>query len=288
MAPSTVDDAELRCRRQEHLVHEPHVQRAVASIAPRAPPAVTDDLPDLQELVVWTTQDFSRPAPLLAKARTVVGRAARAAVSRLPAGVRRCLVDCYHGWQDRETLHTYEIDVAAELRPAPRPPRGIELATAGSLAALLDERGGHFARRKHDLMIARIDEPDEYPLLIVDDDGTVAGYCHLATADNLNERIGHRVRVGDDAVYLYDSRVFDDRRRRGLHAMSIAERLRIAHDLGRDRALTTISDPNVASRRSYAAFGARPVHLLVHVPRLGRTFALPARGRGGPASSTGA
>lgn len=243
--------------------------------------------PDPQELVVWTMQDFSRPVPLLVKARAVVGRAARAVVSRMPDGFRRRLVDGYHAWLDRETLHTYEIDVASALRPSPTPPRGIVPATPDDLAALLDRRGGQFGRRKHDLMLARVDQSDEHPMLIVDDDGTVAGYCHLATADNFNERIGHRVRVGDDAVYLYDDRVFDDRRRRGLHATSIAERLRLAHDLGRGRALTTISDPNVASRRSYEAFGARPVHLLVHVPRLGRTFALPARGRGGPASPTG-
>ena len=200
---------------------------------------------------------------------------------RLPTSVGTWLT----GLGDRlrpEYLHTYAVALSGVPRTAEE--RGYRLVEA--TAENLDETKAQymeFSRRKHAILKDRLASGDEKCWLIVDADGEVTGYCHMAFTTQVNDRINHTVEVGPTQVYLYDDHVFKGHRRRGYHSFSIARRLELARDMGRTEALTTISDGNVASIASYTRLGFRPRRRLVAFPGLHRTLSLPARRSGSPA-----
>lgn len=175
-----------------------------------------------------------------------------------------------------EVLYLYSLPTVAGV--GFHNPQGYALvdATMDNLAAMHEAQPRQFPERKLKILQGRVGSDVEHCYLIVTGEGDLAGYCHMTTADNVNELIGHRVEVGPADVYLYDARVFQDYRRQGLHAFSIARRLQMAADMGRSRALTVISTVSVASINSYGHFSARLDRRLVYMPRLHRTLDLPA------------
>lgn len=178
-----------------------------------------------------------------------------------------------------ETLTTYSLDTAAgDGFPNPH---GLSLheATVDNLAEMKASHPREFTNRKYAILADRVGVTDERCYLIADGDGTWCGYSHMATTDNLNERIGHLVEVGPSDVYLFDSHVFRAHRRMGLHTFSIARRMQLAGADGRSRAWTTITSTNEASIASFAQFGLRPERWLVHLHTTGTTLDLPARSR---------
>ena len=132
---------------------------------------------------------------------------------------------------------------------------------------------------KYRVLLDRLEQTTERCYVIQDEQGAVYGYAHMALDDHINTRISHRVRVSDSQVYLFDDHIFKPHRRRGLHAYSIASRLRLAASMGRAEAITTISRTNTASIASYQRFGTRQTSTLVYFPLVRRTVALPAADR---------
>ena len=132
---------------------------------------------------------------------------------------------------------------------------------------------------KYQVLVDRLKQTTERCYVIEDEQGAVYGYAHMALDDHVNTRINHLVRVSESQVYLFDDHIFKPHRRRGLHAFSIASRLRIAASIGKSQAITIISRPNTASIASYQKFGSRPTSTLVYFPLLRRTVALPVADR---------
>jgi GNAT superfamily N-acetyltransferase len=137
---------------------------------------------------------------------------------------------------------------------------------------------GELKATKHRILRERLASPTEECWIIVDGDGSPAGYCHLAYASTVNERIHRTVNVerGRQA-YFFDDYVFKAHRGKGLHALSLARRCETAAQRGITEGITTITRKNTASLRSYGKLGLRRTAVLVHVPILGRTFRAPGR-----------
>lgn len=176
-----------------------------------------------------------------------------------------------------ETLNTYALDTEAGLSHPNPGGYTLHEASDDNLAEMKATHPDEFRDRKYGILRDRVGSGDETCYLVADGAGTWCGYCHMATTDNVNERINHLVPVGPTDVYMFDSHVFTDHRRRGLHTFAIARRLQLAHERGRTRALTTITSTNTASVASFEQFGLRRLRWLVHVPDLNLTLDLPAR-----------
>ena len=137
---------------------------------------------------------------------------------------------------------------------------------------------GELKAAKFKILRARLGSPDEACWIILDGAGTPAGYCHLAYASTVNERINHPVVVeaGSEA-YFFDDYVFKAHRGKGLHTLSLARRCEIASERGIDTGLTTITRKNTASLRSYGKLGLHRAAVLLHVPALKQTVRLRRR-----------
>lgn len=181
-----------------------------------------------------------------------------------------------------EVLYTYAFPThhpdAAISQPAPdndAPRRDLVPADKEQLQALGRQYRRELSRHKQGLLVQRLREPGQHCWVILADDGTPAGYCHLATQSTLNARINHMVRVAPHQAYFYDDYVFKKHRGKGLHTFATARRSEIAAAKGITEGLTTITSSNAPSIASYAKFGAVRRQTLVFLPLLGRTIRLP-------------
>lgn len=178
-------------------------------------------------------------------------------------------------WRRREVLDTFVFPVRGP-GPSPDPARRLEDATERVLTQMRRDYPQDLTERKHGLLVARLANPADHTLIIRDEEGEACGYCHLTYGDTVNERINLRLRVRPHQAYFWDDHLFMVHRRRGLHAYSIARRLELIAKDDRTQGLTMISRGNVASRASYAAFGARRTRQHVYLKKLRRTVTLPA------------
>jgi len=153
--------------------------------------------------------------------------------------------------------------------------RDLVRADKEQLQALGRQYRRELSRHKQRLLVQRLREPGQSCWIILDDDGTPAGYCHLATQSTLNARINHMVTVAPHQAYFYDDFVFKQHRGHGLHTFATARRCEIAAAKGITEGLTTITKSNTPSIASYAKFGAQRRQTLVYLPLLGRTLRLP-------------
>lgn len=131
--------------------------------------------------------------------------------------------------------------------------------------------------RKYDILASRIDSEQDTCWFIRAANGKLVGYCHVSWSDTVNGRINHKVTVAPNQAYFFDSYVVRQDRQKGYHSFAIRERLRLLAERGIDEGITTISDTNANSLRSYRGFDPQPVLKLLYVPSLGRTFARKAR-----------
>lgn len=177
-----------------------------------------------------------------------------------------------------EVLDLYSVPVAGP-RPPTDPRRFLEEATADVLTQMGEAHPQELDERKLGMLLERLDHPADRTLVIRDETGQPCGYCHVTVGDTENARIRYAVPVLPQQCYLWDDQVFVAHRRRGLHAFSIARRLELLAEEGRTEALTIISRRNLASRTSYAAFGASRRRVLLHLPLCRRTVALPTARR---------
>ncbi|WP_109473112.1 GNAT family N-acetyltransferase [Ornithinimicrobium cavernae] len=178
-------------------------------------------------------------------------------------------------WRRREILDLYTFPVHGP-GPAADTSRSLEDATAEVLDLMREAYPKDFNARKHQLLLDRLTHPADRTLIIRDEHGEACGYCHITDENTENARIRLPIKVSARQAYLWDDQVFARHRRRGLHAFSIARRLELLAEQGRTEALTIISRPNEASRRSYGAFGLRRRRVLIYLPALKRTFSVPA------------
>jgi GNAT superfamily N-acetyltransferase len=176
-----------------------------------------------------------------------------------------------------ERLHTYarptqgvvlhDRTEAYELLEAT--PQLLDEARAGLPAILTD--------RKHAILADRLAGGVERVFLARDADGTWLGWSHMVRGSGPNTRIHHTLRLRPDEVYLYDDAVDPRQRRRGVHTFMILRRMELAAQEGCTRAVTTITDRNRPSIRSYKKLGFEGRSSLFHLPALGRSVELPLR-----------
>lgn len=131
--------------------------------------------------------------------------------------------------------------------------------------------------RKYAILAARIDSEQDSCWFISAANGKLVGYCHVSWSDTVNGRINHKVKVEPNQAYFFDSYVVRQDRHKGFHTFAIRERLRLMAERGVEEGITTISDKNAASLRSYRRFDPQPVLRLVYLPPLGRTITRKAR-----------
>lgn len=119
--------------------------------------------------------------------------------------------------------------------------------------------------RKYEQLRERIGAPDITAYLILDADGTWAGYCHLAYRRFDDRYLNHVVRLRRRQALFVDDAVFRTHRRRGLHTFSVQRRRELARERGMRTGLVVINDKNTASIASYRHVGIRPVRRLYFV-----------------------
>lgn len=178
-------------------------------------------------------------------------------------------------WRGWEVLDSYSFPVDGPGPPA-NPVWSLEDARAEDLRLMRETYPRDLEERKCGILFDRLNQHADRTLVTREENGEPCGYCHLGTGDTENARIRYAVQVLPHQGYLWDDHVFVAHRRRGLHAFSLARRLELLADDGRTEALTIISRPNLASRTSYAAFGAVRQRVLCHLPALHRTVTMPA------------
>lgn len=176
-----------------------------------------------------------------------------------------------------ERLHTYSRSTR-EVDPG-RLPGDYELVVA--TPELLDQARAALPKilteRKYGILADRIAGGREQVFLVRDGHGTWMGWCHVIRGSGPNTRINHTLRLRPDEVYLYDDQVDPRYRRRGVHTFMILRRLQLAAEEGCSRAVTTITDRNKASIRSYKKLGFTGRSNLFYLPALGRAVELPLR-----------
>lgn len=175
-----------------------------------------------------------------------------------------------------ELLYSFTFPTAGQSHVAGSPGSLVPADRPG-LRDLRKRYPGELKAAKFKILRARLGSPTEQCWIILDGAGTPAGYCHLAYASTVNERINHPVVVGGSQAYFFDDYVFKDHRGKGLHALSLARRCEIAAERGIDTGLTTITRKNTASLRSYGKLGLNRAAVLLHVPALNRTVRLRRR-----------
>ena len=176
-----------------------------------------------------------------------------------------------------EVLYSFSFPTAGQARAAGAPGNLVPADKPG-LRDLRKRYPGELRAAKFKILRARLSSPTEDCWVIVDGEGAPAGYCHLAYASTVNERINHSVVVekGREA-YFFDDYVFKAHRGKGLHALSLARRCEIASERGIGIGLTTITRKNTASLRSYGKLGLRRTAVLLHLPAVKRTVRLRRR-----------
>lgn len=177
-------------------------------------------------------------------------------------------------------LHRYAFDLAA-VDPAPRPAGGppvpelveVNLRDLDAMRASCPE----LPERKYLQLKERIGSPEITAYLIRDQDGSWAGYCHLAYHRFEDHYLNHVVRLRGGEVFFVDDAVFASHRRRGLHTFSILRRAELARDRGMRTGLVVINDRNAPSRAAYGHAGTRPVRRLVFVRPFRLMIQIPLR-----------
>lgn len=158
----------------------------------------------------------------------------------------------------KETVYDrFVLDVEAMPLQAPG---GLCLETP-TRATLQELAGAYSPRqltpRKHQILLGRLDDPDEESWLIRDADGALCGFCSISWTDHYEAASDYTVQVRAHQFLLMDDLVFAEHRRRGLHRFSILERCRRAVERGRRQGVVLVRRDNSASRDSYLGAGAR-------------------------------
>lgn len=147
-------------------------------------------------------------------------------------------------------------------------------ATPELIGALHSAYPKDINQRKHDILVNRITDPGEDVWVIGDDAGDLLGFGCLAWTDHVILRDRHTIKVAADRALFIDDLVVKKHRRRGAHGYAIARRIELAAEAGRRVGRVAIAETNVASRESFAAFGARPVGRIITSRKLGRSIQL--------------
>lgn len=86
---------------------------------------------------------------------------------------------------------------------------------------------------------------------VVKENDNICGYFHVDTKEIFDSLINYRQKLPDKHAYLFDDYTFKKYRGKGIHAFSIAERLKFCKTMGFEFAKTHIMKGNVFSEKAY-------------------------------------
>ncbi len=132
-------------------------------------------------------------------------------------------------------------------------------------------------KRKYHILASRLQGGHDRCYWILNEQGKICGYCHLAFASHLNTSNNYWVELLPEEVYLFDAYVFKKHRRQGYQKFSVSQRLQIAWEMGYKRAIIIASPDNVPTNQIIKKFGFNRNKVLIYFPLLHRTVALQLR-----------
>jgi len=107
-----------------------------------------------------------------------------------------------------------------------------------------------FSLYKRNVLLNRFKQSNIISFIVKEEDN-ICGYFHIDTKEIYDSLINFRQTLPEKYVYLFDDYTFIKHRGKGVHAFSIAERLKFCKTMGFEFAKTHIMAGNLFSEKAY-------------------------------------
>lgn len=151
--------------------------------------------------------------------------------------------------------YIYKICISSQIRVHSSNLK-LELMTDDHLELIHKNYHSELSEFKYNILKKRLENGStDKPFVIVDNQGQIYGYYHVAFAECLETCTNYRVIDEPDNIYLFDDYTFEKWRGLDAHKVSIVSRLQLAFEQGYTTGTVIILAGNRCSAKSYRNLG---------------------------------